>query len=531
MGVAGTKSRILKHFWLQAVKIFAGMCLVLAGYYSLPASAEEAEILTADGLNVDVLSLALPERNPKLIYETHEASGCKGDLHRILKHKGFSDPASMERIDYSCRLVAQQRASSGGSVDAIQYLVKNVRLEQMRECILGSMQIGISTFAACQQFPYGRNYMETSRPKKQNGRSSRPCHTELVIDHVARSYNAALRCFKRVGIDPVTSFSLTYAESKFYPNARSPFNVYGAKQTSSAAVHAVNKRFDEWEAMMESYPECNTPMLRAAMQATKNNGEITSYPARVRRSNSGQPRVNPCDLLDVPHNPLRSFVYGLMYYKFDLDRARTRISQAVRKFGISFASARDQERIEIDLARYNYNGGFAAVGPVFDMLAREFQSQSITYDRFKDRMGDLLGAFYMSDDEVEYEATIRPLAQSLLGTQIPEEGNGGDGGIAELRGQTAKIGRLIYLRKRVRDGARALTAGQQSELATLEQELGSQVPVESEGDFGRLIHAVNAHQTIKAKQQEVKGYAPSIHRALGSLKSRFGLECSELEPF
>ena len=323
----------------------------------------------------------------ELNWETDQARGCDGSEDRHMQQFGSGNNRSFElEMSFVCHQISQGETLDPTNLATVTYLAGYNQKRQLMECILGSMEGGTGGRHGKCKRDSATGLLDQS--DKRVTWTRRPCRTERLVNHVAENFNRAMRCFRHADINYATAFGLTYQESRFELNARSPSGVWGIKQTSSAAVRDVHNNWDVWKKLQQEFPEdCNTEVIQNAMAPP----EGKEFPVSFRGKS-----VRPCDLIGVPQAPLRGLIYGMLYL--------SSIQKIAKDFLIarrSWFKTEDMSQISEELALFNYNGGYGAVQNAMKVFVAQYKAQGkkMSYEEFHTGFPDIIRSSYMEENK------------------------------------------------------------------------------------------------------------------------------------
>jgi hypothetical protein len=201
-----------------------------------------------------------------------------------------------------------------------------------------------------------------SRCRDENCMVPKPCVSESYSAYVYNSYVMSMQC---LNLDPREMFPIINHESHFHLNAESyARTAFGAGQLQLNSAVEVNKFFDRHTEGAQCSPVRDL----------------------LNRKFSGE--QNACELVSLPENPARNFLYSGILYKHYKARAAKEIEKAkliLSEEDTNFASA--------ELGGYIYNGGAGVAVPAFKAFVTEHGHRFRSSKDFRDTLFKFLGKY------------------------------------------------------------------------------------------------------------------------------------------
>ncbi len=250
---------------------------------------------------------------------------------------------------------------------------------------------------------------QKERPVDKNGNTDlpleRPCLSKNYQDFVYRSFKTAANCLEFSEKEMREYFMVVNHESSFMINVANDQGTTGIAQLTTDGIAEVN---DIWGERYELNGHTRNRKDGKALQKLIGKNEYCSLIPKTLSSPFEVPKngfVGKCDRAQIPANPLKSFIYGMILHSHYRSKAEDLYTKMFASSFNGHASipSEDREKIIAALTIFMYNGGPSIKGVALKFIAQKswngLDKVKVSHDYFKEKFGSYLAAHYPSKHE------------------------------------------------------------------------------------------------------------------------------------
>lgn len=284
--------------------------------------------------------------------------------------------------------------SAPGDFSTLASLLKRANEGLPVECIVGALKKNIQPGGTLRYGFCGKSGQEKPTEVLPTCLGTQPCYlpppcvSPRYVSLVYNSFTQSMRC---LGLNEKELFPVFGIESYYEMNIGNTGGDWGIAQLSPPALLAL-----DWKSKFASLsrrPEC--AQLKNALSRPMSS------------------KATPCERIELPLNPSRSFIYGGTMYIINKSIAKTAIEKlkSRRKSPITSAQV---EKLTVDLTRYMYNAGAGGVKQAFLSFIEENQNADLEITTLEDQFSEYLKNHY--GEGLAYFKTHEDLQKKIRGT-------------------------------------------------------------------------------------------------------------------